>query len=1029
MKTDRELLKELEKKLGIKIAIIPNNVSIEKFFSESQSRAAFSDNEELLNLSIVGIDLLDIELLNIFSNLKLFILYKCHLQNPTYFSSMNQLTHLCLLHTDITDLKPISTLKKLAFLDLSSNQISDITPLKELTQLPQLGLNFNRINDISPLKSLTELTMLGLSGNHIKDITPVSSLTHLTNLDLDDNQIQDISPLASLTKLLELRLAYNHIRDVSPLSSLSQLIDLHLDDNQIQNISPLFSLTQLSQLLISANQINDIKPLTSLHKLNALNIAKNQIGKIRDLIKLPLLKYLHAYKNPIEDVPEEIYNRSFDAIKNYFKKLDEEDQDYLCEGRILFIGHPAAGKTTLVNKLIDPDYPVPNLEEKETVGIEITRWEFPTFKDYESFTLTTNLWDFGGRLIQLTLHQFFFTSDSLYVLLLDERNDNTYIDDWFNIITLLGESSPILVVLNEKYNNTTFDFSLELFRKRYKKIIIEEHRVDLSTNGHEWAVLKEKIQNMAAEIPLVGTSLPRKWVQIRKELEKHRSEHHLSYDKFLDICAQHEQLDRDDQLLLLRTFHKLGICLYFENDPDLSDIVFIDMQWLVDGLYAILRNDSLGQNDGLITIAELFNLYGNIYSEAEKRKLYLLKQKKRFDLCYPLDEEYILFPSLLPVDRPKAAIVPNGRFILRFRYQFKFLPKGIIPRLIVRLHHLINHENFREQIWRHGLKFSYKDASALCIQDTDRTGIKIIDITVASNNGIHDKALLAHLHISLEEILQTYPKLEFDRMVPCCCDQCLREPDTMYFHSYTKLEKFWKSGKTTESQCQESGEQIPILKLMEGVEDILADRDIHDNEVSVNEFEHSGVERFSALNNQAIFKTRLENKQLVLKNVIIVHTDIVDHVTLNNKLGEEAMHEIRTAHFDAGEKILAKHDGTLIKTAGDALYIIFDDSISAMRFTHEFRKNPGDSRINIRQVVCSGIVNLLENDIHGPTVSKCSRMAEYTGANEIIISAELKNDLDTIKPKDLRNWSWELISDISFKGFDDTKFNLWKNKL
>ncbi|MFN5895088.1 MAG: leucine-rich repeat domain-containing protein, partial [Dolichospermum sp.] len=63
---------------------------------------------------------------------------------------------------------------------------------QRLIKLTTLNLWKSQISDIKPLSSLTNLTALNLWENQISDIKPLANLTNLTSLDLGGNQISDI---------------------------------------------------------------------------------------------------------------------------------------------------------------------------------------------------------------------------------------------------------------------------------------------------------------------------------------------------------------------------------------------------------------------------------------------------------------------------------------------------------------------------------------------------------------------------------------------------------------------------------------------------------------------------------------------------------------------------------------------------------------------------------------------------------------------------------------------------------------------
>jgi internalin A len=121
--------------------------------------------------------------------------------------NLNKLNRLQIGADEISDLRPIASLKNLTNLDLAGNEkISDIRPIASLNNLTDLNLTSNRISDIRPLTSLNKLTSLRLASNQISDIRPLANLNYLTKLNINTNKISDLRPLASLNKLTGLYL-------------------------------------------------------------------------------------------------------------------------------------------------------------------------------------------------------------------------------------------------------------------------------------------------------------------------------------------------------------------------------------------------------------------------------------------------------------------------------------------------------------------------------------------------------------------------------------------------------------------------------------------------------------------------------------------------------------------------------------------------------------------------------------------------------------------------------------------------------
>ena len=55
-----------------------------------------------------------------------------------------------------------------------------------------------------------------------------------------------------------------------------------------------------------------------------------------------------------------------------------------------------------------------------------------------------------GQEIYHATHQFFLTKRSLYALVADTRKEDTDFYYWLNVVELLSDNSPMLIILNEK---------------------------------------------------------------------------------------------------------------------------------------------------------------------------------------------------------------------------------------------------------------------------------------------------------------------------------------------------------------------------------------------------------------------------------------------------------------------------------------------------------------------------------------------------------------------------------------------------
>ena len=140
-------------------------------------------------------------------------------------------------------------------------------------------------------------------------------------------------------------------------------------------------------------------------------------------------------KNPEDEL------RIVQEVQGYLKKREFETLLPLHEAKILIVGEGGSGKTTLLQKMLDLNYEVPNPNEDATIGINCRR-NFEFSLDGNKFK--ANIWDFGGQEIQNLIHK------SLYILVADNRSQNTNFEFWLKVFNMHKEGSRLLILFNNK---------------------------------------------------------------------------------------------------------------------------------------------------------------------------------------------------------------------------------------------------------------------------------------------------------------------------------------------------------------------------------------------------------------------------------------------------------------------------------------------------------------------------------------------------------------------------------------------------
>ncbi|MCS6930230.1 MAG: leucine-rich repeat domain-containing protein [Saprospiraceae bacterium] len=390
------------------------------------------------------------------------------------------------------------------------------------------------------------------------------------------NQISDLSPLQHLAQLQQLNCSWSQISDLSPLQHLAQLQQLNCSSNQISDLSPLQHLAQLQQLDCSENQISDLSPVQSL-------VEK---GLQVEWWIFPLRGDINVYDNPLQYPPVEVVLEGNAAILEYFRQREKTGSRPLLEAKLILLGDGRAGKTSLACRLLGRELPG-EPDRTEGVDVLVEKYAFPIEKG--EFLL--HIWDFAGQDKYKPLHQFFYSEDALYVLVADSGNAQTDFADWFETAKLFGKGSPLLVVLNEFREGIGMGASDEVrWRREFPTLIKEVRLVNLKTLKG-WETLERDIRHYASQLPHVGKEYPNNWADIRAELERRRDKNHvISLQEYLNICRDHDLLERSNALILSGVLHRIGVCLHYQHNETLRQHVILKNEWATDAVYQILKD-------------------------------------------------------------------------------------------------------------------------------------------------------------------------------------------------------------------------------------------------------------------------------------------------------------------------------------------------------------------------------------------------------------------------------------------------------
>ncbi len=697
--------------------------------------------------------------------------------------------------------------------DLAVNDGSTIQPeierLIKIRESERSGEKKEIINIINRAAINKQDTLI-LSGMNLTELPhEIGSLTDLKILDISGNKLEDLPP--EFTKLSNLEVLYlqNNRFNILPekISSLVKLTTLYLNNNHLSQISKSIRfLVNLTSLNLSYNNLETLpQEIRHLSSLIVLDISHNKFTRIPYCIgSLQNIQELEYGDNKILSPPPEILAQGTSAIIAYLHESQKADSQQWIS-KLLIVGEGGVGKTSLLRALrgevFDP-------QSETTHGLEIKK----LILDHPKYTNTKmNLmtWDFGGQQIYHATHQFFLTNRSLFLIVWNARfgYEQGKLFKWLDTVKALAPESPIIIVA------TCMDQAgpkrpINKIRETYYNVV-DYCMISNKTNSGI-AELRQRIQDTASELPLMGETWPAEWLEAAEEIRNIRDKY-ITIEILYKILASHN-VSGPNSRVLIQWLHELGDILYFSNDETLEDIVILKPQWVSEYIGRVLESKEVTDSMGIFRKSDMDHIWSDISPEMRNHFLRLME---RFDLSYRTleDRDISLVVELLPYDPPDYIKMWNSikenincREIT-IRYYLSTIPAGIPSWFIARSHRFTTYTH-----WRNG---------ALLSDSVNRQHLALIiahehnNMVELSVRGPLPYNYFALLMDGLELTLKRFPGLEPKKMVPCPGHRgkiCGHE------FKFNNLQKAYEMLPPQYSiQCEETMEMVSLSELLFGI--------------------------------------------------------------------------------------------------------------------------------------------------------------------------------------------------------------------
>ena len=690
----------------------------------------------LQSLILSGNQLTRIEGLDKLTNLQSLNLWNNQLVRIEGLDKLTNLQSLDLSGNQLVHIEGLDKLTNLQSLDLRSNQLTRIEGLDKLTNLQSLNLWNNLLTRIEGLDQLTNLQSLNLWNNLLTRIEGLDKLTNLQSLDLVGNQLTRIEGLDKLTNLQSLNLWNNQLTRLEGLDKLANLDSLDLSGNQITSIEGLDQLTNLDSLDLSGNQLTRIDGLDKLCQLERLDLSDNKLSVIENLPQTSL-KELKVGGNNIEYIRSSFSDKDselrhcrliFDSYGNHLEdiqrwQLREPSETLALPIKVMLLGNHSSGKSTFLDSLCGG--------EKETGSTHVLRV-------VKRKSLGANFYDFGGQDFYHGIYQAFYSAGALYMLFWRQELDKNsrgkellkdegthrekilnfnrnywlgqirYVDRQRRIAGRdISDGEKILVVQThadcdrqQNLKRTAFsvqeEFYIALEREKLGTETLDSllKERDEAAKQYLYLRLKEEIARLSKQMSIDVTKSEESLYNYTLNKKKKKKSHCPSSIEDLRK-AMPDYTDTTSSLKgELHQLYLHGEVLYYKDDEDLSDLVWLDPEATVNYIHTKILDKRIIGRKGVVE--------KKVLEKKDERLVRLLELEK---VIYDNGQEYII-PGYLPLaDGDEmyewlklSYLQPN--ITLKFEH---FIPFGLINQLIC---YYGQGENELKKFWRDQLFFT-----------------------------------------------------------------------------------------------------------------------------------------------------------------------------------------------------------------------------------------------------------------------------------------------------------------------------------
>ncbi|MCI8326693.1 MAG: GTP-binding protein [Lachnospiraceae bacterium] len=681
--------------------------------------------------------------------------------------NLRDLENLNLNQAELSELpEEIGKLSNLRELHLMDTGISSFPKsIANLKSLQYLGMNETKIREIpEEIFELEELRSLYLGRTEISILPEgLKKLKKLEHLAIWETQLQELPDwICEFTELKGLYLGRTKGIQRLPeeIGNLKKLEKLYLDGTSLTRLPDSFGeLKNLKKFSIKNTKIRKFPKLSPFSNLTRCDLGKmtleripvefaNTFGEISTQEEYSE-NGLSLYQTKLLCQPISLFEQKRELIDAYY----EEEKIHLNETKVVFLGDGEAGKSHIIERMKQQGEKISQFCEQATPGIKISQEHY----QIESEEVCLQIWDFGGQEIMHSMHRFFLTDRTLYVIVLNSR-DNTQDERakyWLNNIKSFANGCPVILVLNKMDQNPSASLNERLLMNDYPQIVTTLKMSALEDEKRKFHELTEQILSTVKEFDSYAMEFPVSWSRVKNILSGMRG-NYIKDKEYRSICEENGVKNTRIQNWLLDWFHDLGVSFnYRKKDELLGAYMVLKPQWITNAIYIILFNGSDEAKNGMILIHKIVELLKNPPRSVEKIQYdieempYILGVMRRFEISYQIDEQTEFIPMMCDKNQYRDVEEFFEEESLEYFMEYEYLPNNVLHKLMIKM----RDDLAMEKVWLTGMILSSFDGrvSALVRMHDKKIEIFIKSSDIAVNP---PKEYLAEIRRNLLRINQ-----------------------------------------------------------------------------------------------------------------------------------------------------------------------------------------------------------------------------------------------------------------------------------